>query len=207
MTAASQHLASPPSRAPRWERLLIVLGICLPVPLFAATGLTIPLPASVERLAAALVPWAEMVDSNRALLRGTIVLAPGEQRESTAARDAATAVVSEHRSPTDGSPQADTGVKATDGTGTGVTPNPASPDAGPAKTPDESTPDPSTKPDPGGTDPGGEPEPVKDTVDTVGQTVGSAVEEVEATADEVLSPVTDDLLDGTVTGILPGLGG
>jgi hypothetical protein len=189
--------------------LLIVLGICLPVPLFAATGLTIPLPASVERLAAALVPWVEtaMVDSNRALLGGTIVLAPGEQRESTAAPDAATGVVSDYRSPTDGSPQADTGVKAADGTGTGVTPNPASPDAGPAKTPDEAKPDPGTKPDPGGTDPGGDPDPVKDTVDTVGQTVGSAVEEVDATADEVLPPATDDLLDGTVTGILPGLGG
>jgi hypothetical protein len=36
-----------------------VLGICLPVPLLAVTGLSIPLPASVERLAASLVPWAE----------------------------------------------------------------------------------------------------------------------------------------------------
>src|SRR5688572_1496191 len=102
MTAVSPHLASPAPRSPRWERLLIVLGICLPVPVFAATGLTIPLPATVERLAAALVPWVEtaMVDSNRALLRGTIILAPGEGREAAVP---ARPVVSEQRSPTDGS--------------------------------------------------------------------------------------------------------
>lgn len=206
MTAASRHLASPAPRASRWERLLIVLGICLPVPLFAATGLTIPLPAIVERLAAALVPWVEtaMVDSNRALLGGTIVLLPGEQRESAAPP---ALIASEHRSPTVGAPQGDGGVKATDGTNTGGTPLPVAPEAGPAKTTDDSKPDAGTNPDPGTEDPGDEPEPVKDTVDTVGQTVGSAVEEVEATADEVLAPVTDDLLDGTVTGILPGLGG
>jgi hypothetical protein len=189
--------------------LFIVLGICLPVPLFAATGLTIPLPASVERLAAALVPWVEtaMVDSNRALLHGTIVLAPGEHRESTVARDAATGVVSDYASPTDGSPQGDGAVRTINETGTGVTPSPVGPEPGPAKTTDDSKPDAGTNPDPGTEDPGDEPEPVKDTVDTVGQTVGSAVEEVEATADEVLSPATDDLLGGTVTGILPGLGG
>jgi hypothetical protein len=44
------------------QRLMILLGILLPVPLFAATGLTIPLPASVERLAAELVPFADAAD-------------------------------------------------------------------------------------------------------------------------------------------------
>jgi len=44
----------------KWgQRLLIVLGVLLPVPLAAATGLTIPLPATVERLAAKLVPFAD----------------------------------------------------------------------------------------------------------------------------------------------------
>ena len=42
-----------------WERALIVLAVCLPVPVLAATGLSIPLPSTVERLAAALVPWAD----------------------------------------------------------------------------------------------------------------------------------------------------
>jgi len=215
MTAASQHLASPASRVPRWERLLIVLGICLPVPLFAATGLTIPLPASVERLAAALVPWVEtaMVDSNSALLRGTITLAPGEHGESAVAHDVPAAVISEHRSSADGTPQGGGGVKMTNGTDADAEPQPVGPGAGPAPTPDESAPaesnpGPSPKPDPGENSSDG-PGPIQGTVDTVNQTVGSAVGTVDDTADEILSPVTGvtDTLEGTVTGLLPGLGG
>jgi hypothetical protein len=175
--------------------LLIVLGICLPVPLFAATGLTIPLPATVERLAAALVPWVEtaMVDSNGALLRGTIILAPGERSEAVPAGP----TVSEHRSPTDGSPQGDAGVKPTKGTDAGLVSNPVSPGAGPATAPEDSKSEPVTKPDPGGEDPGDEPDPIETTVDDVGQTVGSTVDGVEATVDETLDPATDDLLGGT----------
>lgn len=45
---------------------MILLGILLPVPLSAATGLTIPLPATVERLAARLVPFADAAPSSRA---------------------------------------------------------------------------------------------------------------------------------------------
>ncbi len=41
------------------RRLLIVLAVLLPVPLAAASGLAIPLPATVERLAAKLVPFAD----------------------------------------------------------------------------------------------------------------------------------------------------
>jgi len=88
---------------PHLERTLMVLGVCLPVPLLAATGLAVPLPATVERLAVALVPWADVaaLDANEALKRGTrglivldrseraatggeVVLAPGERasRES-----------------------------------------------------------------------------------------------------------------------------
>ena len=197
--------------------MLIVLGICLPVPLFAATGLTIPLPASVERLAAALVPWVEtaLVDSNSALLRGTITLAPGERRESRLGHDVPALVVSDHRSSSssDGSSQGGGGVKATKETEAGSAPQPVSPEAGPAPSPDESTsgesnPGPSPKPDPGEKSSDG-PGPIQGTVDTVNQTVGSTVGSVEDTADEVLSPVTGvtDTLEGTVTGLLPGLGG
>jgi hypothetical protein len=195
--------------------LLIVLGICLPIPLFTATGLTIPLPASVERLAAALVPWVEtaMVDSNGALLRGTITLAPGEHGESAVAHDVPAAVVSEHRSSTDGSPQGGGGIKVTKGTDADAEPQPVSPGAGPAPTPGDSTPDeanpgPSPKPDPGENS-DDEPGPIQGTVDTVDQTVGSTVGTVEDTADEILSPVggTSDTLEGTLTTILPGLGG
>jgi hypothetical protein len=190
--------------------LLIVLGICLPIPLFTATGLTIPLPASVERLAAALVPWVEtaMVDSNGALLRGTITLAPGEHGESAAAHGVPAAVVSEHRSPTDGSPQGGEGVKPTTGADTGSEPQPVSPGEGSAPTSDESNPGPSPNPDPGEKS-GDGPGPIQGTADTVNQTVGSAGGTVDDTADEVLSPVTGvtDTLEGTVTGLLPGLGG
>src|SRR6185312_1818735 len=48
-------------------------GICLPVPLLAATGLSVPLPNVVERLAAALVPWAEPVTAEPVAFRGEIV--------------------------------------------------------------------------------------------------------------------------------------
>jgi hypothetical protein len=75
---------SRPRLSRRWENTLIVLGICLPVPLFAATGLSVPLPATVERIAAALVPWADTatLDENQALAAGasgSIVRAPGER--------------------------------------------------------------------------------------------------------------------------------
>jgi hypothetical protein len=67
----------------RWERLFAVLGVCLPVPLLALTGLSIPLPAGVERLSAALVSWAdESVDGADPLGlgdRGSIVFASGER--------------------------------------------------------------------------------------------------------------------------------
>jgi hypothetical protein len=67
----------------RLERIALVLGVCLPVPLFAATGLALPMPSAVERLAAALVPWAEVVRlSDRPITRGvagTIVLTRSEQ--------------------------------------------------------------------------------------------------------------------------------
>ena len=62
-----------PSTGRRLETIAIAIGICLPVPLLAATGLSVPLPNVVERIAAALVPWAEPVAVETAALRGTIV--------------------------------------------------------------------------------------------------------------------------------------
>jgi hypothetical protein len=65
MTAAVAHtlpaafrFARTRARA-RLEHVALALGICVPVPLLAVTGLSVPLPSSVERIAAALVPWAE----------------------------------------------------------------------------------------------------------------------------------------------------
>jgi hypothetical protein len=84
----------------RCERAFVILGVCLPIPLFAATGLSVPLPATVERIAAALVPWADeapLDDAQSFSLgeNGSIVLAPGEvptvlphdQRMTSAAAD------------------------------------------------------------------------------------------------------------------------
>ena len=70
----------------RWERVLVVLAVCLPVPILAATGLSIPLPATVERLAAALVPWAgaARLEADESLIvgaDGAIVLAHHELAE------------------------------------------------------------------------------------------------------------------------------
>ena len=68
----------------RMEGVVLVLGLCLPIPLFAATGLSIPLPSAVERIAAALVPWAEPAMSSEASERaavGAIVPTPRESAD------------------------------------------------------------------------------------------------------------------------------
>jgi hypothetical protein len=64
------------------QRILVFLGVCLPVPVFAATGLSIPLPATVERMAAELVPFADAAPLGQSPLqtRGSIVLTPAEAR-------------------------------------------------------------------------------------------------------------------------------
>jgi hypothetical protein len=56
----------------RWTRFLALLGVCLPVPICAVSGLSLPLPATVERIAASLVPWADGVtmSANEALHTG-----------------------------------------------------------------------------------------------------------------------------------------
>ena len=74
----------------RWERLLAVASICLPIPLLAATGLSIPLPGSVERVGAALVAWVDAAAEVSPLPEtGAIVLAD----ETDAAPEARDGVV------------------------------------------------------------------------------------------------------------------
>lgn len=81
MTAASytsRTFAPTSSAALRVQRALAALAVCLPVPICAASGLSLPLPATVERIAAALVPWADAVQMNanealRAGAKGSIV--------------------------------------------------------------------------------------------------------------------------------------
>jgi hypothetical protein len=64
----------------RWERLLAVASVCLPIPLLAATGLSIPLPSSVERIGAALVAWVDEGPEAAPLpVSGDIVLTEASQ--------------------------------------------------------------------------------------------------------------------------------
>lgn len=90
MPAAPEHSTSVLSRTlrgRRLERVVLVLGVCLPVPVFAGTGLAIPLPAAVERIAAAVVPFADVaaVQATESLARGSITLAPGERQATRSA--------------------------------------------------------------------------------------------------------------------------
>jgi hypothetical protein len=63
-------------------RLLAVLAVVLPVPVFAVLGLSLPLPATVERIAAGLVPFGD-AESRAVGTDGTIVLVAGEQRSQS----------------------------------------------------------------------------------------------------------------------------
>jgi hypothetical protein len=98
MTAASytsRTFAPTSSAALRVQRALAALAVCLPVPICAASGLSLPLPATVERIAAALVPWADAVQmsANEALAAGatgSIVERAGEPGREVSFLPAAT---------------------------------------------------------------------------------------------------------------------
>lgn len=75
------------------DRALPVLGVVLPVPVLAATGLSLPMPSTVERLAARLVPFADasVVGAKQAFMpgkKGSIRLAEGEARSRTGREEA-----------------------------------------------------------------------------------------------------------------------
>src|SRR6266508_6817977 len=81
----SEEESSTRSRvAGRLARLAVVAAVALPAPLFAALGLSLPLPAAVERLATELVPFAaapvlEAASTNYVGAHGSIVLTPRER--------------------------------------------------------------------------------------------------------------------------------
>jgi len=138
MTAAIAHslptavrFARTRARA-KLEHIALVLGICLPVPLLAVTGLSIPLPSSVERLAASLVPWAESssLDANGAArgAGGSIIRTPDEG-------------VSPERGSNRARPARATSTTAADGKPTAAKFKPGAPEArtGPGVTPDDRT--------------------------------------------------------------------
>jgi hypothetical protein len=84
MTAASRHPSPTAFLGRRLERILLVLVVCVPVPTLALSGLAIPLPGVVERIGAALVPWADAATLDSHTLAssttgGSIVLTPGQR--------------------------------------------------------------------------------------------------------------------------------
>jgi hypothetical protein len=226
MTADLSRLAVPA----RWRNALAILGVCLPVPLSAMTGLSLPLPAVVERLAAGLVPWIETagVQANEALARGAvgsigIVLdevdpSTDETQSAAAPRVVRVAARTKVARPDGGSvPALPSSDRAPAGEETsraeeaprGAEQSAASPAPGeeaPVPAPVASDPPPATDPptDPAPPPPTNDPDPVAPVVGIVDDTVD--------TGNKVVDDVTETVED--VTGVpvpnvppLPGLGG
>jgi hypothetical protein len=197
----------------RWQRVLAVLGVCLPIPIFAATGLSVPLPATVERLAAALVPWAgdaTLADAQAFSIgeNGSIVRAPGEGAGVSEAKSMSSSAVADPRLQSAGNPSRSDarphrGGTAPTGEGTG----PASGGGGePSKTGGEGQ-----SGDPGPSSGGSGP--VQDAVDTVVQGTAPVMGAVDGTTGDtgvgdIVEGVGEAAEDtaGTVDGIVTGLG-
>jgi hypothetical protein len=239
MTAASQSVTWLVSRGwarlisglgpilRRWERFLIVLAVCLPVPALAATGLSIPLPATVERLAAALVPWAdapnlEAEESLTVGADGAIVLANYELTKAEQPTALAQTIVAGSRTATSGRNRpekegGDTGEgTATSGgtrpekdggdTGGGTEPSGGSDGTSPASGGGGSGSGGSGGS--GGGDPGGSSGPVETVIDETGSATEPVVDAVEDTVDDPVGTV-GDVVEGVgeaAGGLLPGAG-
>ena len=225
MTAASQSVTRFVSRGRsafsglgpmlrRWERFVIVLAVCLPVPALAATGLSIPLPATVERLAAALVPWANAADlgteeSLTVGADGAIVLARYELAETERPTALAQTIAAASRTATSGRnrPEKDDGGK-----NGGTKPGGGSDDKSPASGGGGSGSGGSGGGDPGGSsgggDPGGSSGPVETIIDETGSATEPVVDVVEDTVDDPVGTVGDVVEDvgGAAGGLLPGAG-
>lgn len=205
------------------ERVVVALAVCLPVPILALSGLSIPLPTTVERIAASLVPWSDVPSlAATPLPRGSIVLAPGQRLEgsggpgttpadSSAEPRAQGARTDPAESPGSVRPETERGDDGTTPAGNPGNPGPGStapdkPSGGPdSEEPAEPSPD-TTQPDP----PGGdlheeepeEPDLVDDTVDHVDETTDDVLDEVEETTHDATEDV-GEVVDGVVP---PGIG-
>ena len=177
--------------------MLIVAGVCLPVPLLGMTGLSIPLPAAVERIAATLVPWADAAtlgaDGPALGAPGSIVLALGEGTVSEPSEkpDRSGLGISGSRRADDGD------TPASSSRGGGGTDKSTPKDDGGGKTEPPVTPGPG----PGDEDPKDEPGLVGETVDTVEETVAPVKDEVDSTLDGLGHAVDDTA--GDLLGSLP----
>jgi hypothetical protein len=65
---------------------MLALVVCVPIPALALSGLSVPLPSVVERVAAALVPFGgdAVFEDGAAVAAGQIVHAPGAERRADA---------------------------------------------------------------------------------------------------------------------------
>jgi hypothetical protein len=202
----------------RWERLLAVLGVCLPVPLLALTGLSIPLPAGVERIGAALVAWTDSsvdgVDPLGLDARGSIVLAAGEdfllQAPSGAEPDTARRVFAASApvagpaasgAEDGGRPPKDGGGGSGGSTGGGGGGSGGSTGGGGGGSGGN---DGGTGGNGGGSDPGDDPGLVEETVEKV--TEEPLVEEVDKTVDELLPTGGGGSSEGLLEDTLSDLG-
>jgi hypothetical protein len=212
LTAVFVHLTSPGMRLrcrAFGVRLLTALALVLPVPVFAVLGLSLPLPATVERIAARLVPFGTG-ETRSAAVDGIIVFQPGEQRSSGGAIEADGSPVSSKRSvglpaagisrPRATSPSADTttDVAAPEGKPRGSAPTDGGPRSGAPSTSAPSTSAPSTNtssddaaPGPGGTQSGGSEPAQPSLVDTTQTAVNGVVNTTTTAASETVAPVAE----------------
>jgi hypothetical protein len=233
MTAASYttRLAPPVRTTRRWTHLLALLGVCLPVPICAVSGLSLPLPATVARIAASLVPWADGVamSANEALHAGeagSVVAGTGERSGDGAARLASVGTTLRTRTKDGGTlllPQPGVGV-VPPAPGIPTVPGslaPVIPDQGTGRTGPVGADDPTASAGP--TTPGESPTPAPalpaptptEPAPPPAQSNPDPVAAVKPVVDEVLAPVTPILDETTKTveeviapvlPVLPGLG-
>ena len=198
----------------RWERVLVVLAVCLPVPVLAATGLSVPLPATVERLAAALVPWAgaARLEADESLIvgaDGAIVLAHHELAEVQAGGQPTSLADATTGPSSGGTPQGKDDDSKGGGTATsGETDGTSFGPAGAGSSSGGSGGGGSSSGGSGGGDSGGNAGPVQGVVDQAGAATQPVVDDVQDTVDDpagTVGGVVEDAAD-VAGGVLP-LGG
>ena len=211
MTVAPESVILPALRSGRrlrlsrrWQHAFTVLGICLPVPILAATGLSIPLPATVERLAAAIAPWAgeEGVYDREALASGrsgSIVYVAGEHRADAVVAPSAAANPRDQTPDEQASGAGGGGPRAGDGGGTGSGGGGGGDGAsGGAGGSTSTTPTGGTEP---AVDPSDPTSPVQDAVDQAGEATQPVVDQAEGTVTDIVGTA-----ENTVDGVVDGLG-
>jgi hypothetical protein len=209
MTAAFVHLTGPGMRSrcrSFGARLLAVLALVLPVPLFAALGLSLPLPESVARIAAQLVPFGNP-ESVAVEAGGAVVLVPGEQPSQgsspqpngsrASVRRSAEAPAAAISGPRGASPRGETdgGATAPAGDVRGATP---ADDGRMSSAPSSST---SPGPTPGGTQSGGGSEPAEPAEPTLVDTATSAANDAVNTATTAVTDTVGPTAD-TAKGVV-----